>query len=135
MSWRLFLPSSWDEQAAGGRRARGRIPDGEHHRPKWQLAVDMLDKLAVVGLRPAVLVADTGYGANVDFRHAVQDRGLACAGHPADNGAMTLTIWVDDWQIQCSSGLTQLLDSTDRVGTCADSDRRRERLDDGLPVP
>lgn len=24
-----------------------------------------------------------------------------CSGRSADNGVMTLTIWVDDWQIQC----------------------------------
>ncbi|MEV5201128.1 hypothetical protein [Streptomyces sp. NPDC053720] len=29
----------------------------------------MLDELAAVGPRPAVLVADTGHGANADFRH------------------------------------------------------------------
>nr|WP_329582503.1 transposase [Streptomyces sp. NBC_01361] len=38
-----------------------------------------LDKLATVGLWPAVLVADTGYGANADFRHVLEDRGLAYA--------------------------------------------------------
>ncbi|WP_406371723.1 IS701 family transposase [Streptomyces sp. NBC_01550] len=79
LAWRLFLPRSWDGPEAAGRRARCRVPDEEHHRPKWQLAVDMLDELATAGLRPAVLVADTGYGANADFRHALEDRGLAYA--------------------------------------------------------
>ncbi|MFE6667178.1 IS701 family transposase [Streptomyces sp. NPDC057697] len=79
LSWRLFLPGSWDQPEAADRRARCRIPEGEHHRPKWQLALDMLDELATVGLRPAVLVADTGYGANADFRHGLEDRGLAYA--------------------------------------------------------
>nr|WP_323185924.1 transposase [Streptomyces sp. NBC_00378] len=65
--------------AGAGRRARCRIPQGERHRAKWQLALDMLDELAAVGLRPAVLVADTGYGANADFRHGLEDRGLAYA--------------------------------------------------------
>lgn len=37
----------------------------------------MLDELAEAGLRPAALVADTGYGANADFRHGLEDRGLA----------------------------------------------------------
>ncbi|WP_443044168.1 transposase [Streptomyces sp. NBC_00353] len=32
------------------------------------------------GLWPAVLVADTGYGANADFRHALEDRGLPGQG-------------------------------------------------------
>ncbi|MFD0341127.1 IS701 family transposase [Streptomyces sp. NPDC127117] len=79
LSWRLFLPGSWDGAMAAGQRARCRIPEGEHHRAKWQLALDMLDELATVGLRPAVLVADTVYGANADFRHGREDRGLAYA--------------------------------------------------------
>ncbi|MEV7715708.1 IS701 family transposase, partial [Streptomyces sp. NPDC088270] len=79
LSWRLFLPGSWDRPEAADRRARCRIPEDEHHRPKWQLALDMLDELAALGLRPAVLVADTGYGANADFRHGLEDRGLAYA--------------------------------------------------------
>ncbi|MCK7628245.1 IS701 family transposase [Streptomyces sp. RS10V-4] len=77
LSWRLFLPESWDTPEAEGRRKRCRIPDDEHHRPKWQLALGMLDELAGAGLRPAVLVADTGYGANADFRRGLEDRGLA----------------------------------------------------------
>lgn len=79
LSWRLFLPGSWDGPEAAGRRARCRIPEEEHHRPKWQLALEMLDELAAIGLRPAVLVADAGYGANADFRTALEDRGLAYA--------------------------------------------------------
>ncbi len=77
LSWRLFLPASWDGPQASARRTACRIPDDEHHRPKWQLALDMLDELDGIGLRPAVLVADTGYGANADFRHGLDDRGLA----------------------------------------------------------
>ncbi|MFJ2095477.1 transposase [Streptomyces sp. NPDC087901] len=73
LSWRLFLPGSWDQPEGADRRARCRIPEEEHHRPKWQLALDMLDELATVGLRPAVLVADTGYGANADFRHGLEE--------------------------------------------------------------
>ncbi|MFE7706353.1 IS701 family transposase [Streptomyces sp. NPDC057486] len=79
LSWRLFLPRSWDGTEALGRRARCRVPDEERHRPKWQLALDMLDELSTLGLRPAVLVADAGYGANADFRHGLEDRGLAYA--------------------------------------------------------
>ncbi|MFD7534670.1 transposase [Streptomyces sp. NPDC059819] len=36
-----------------------------------------LDELAATGLRPAVRVADTGYGANADFRRGLEDRALA----------------------------------------------------------
>lgn len=52
LSWRLFLPGSWDRPEAADRRARCRIPEDEHHRPKWQLTLDMLDELAALGLRP-----------------------------------------------------------------------------------
>ncbi|MFG2629824.1 transposase [Streptomyces sp. NPDC048473] len=42
LSWRLFLPGSWDGAQAADRRARCRVADEERHRPKWQLALDML---------------------------------------------------------------------------------------------
>ncbi|MFE9927687.1 transposase [Streptomyces sp. NPDC005533] len=71
------MPQAWDRPEAAGRREACRIPETEHHRPKWQLALDMLDELAGTGLRPAVLVADSGYGANAGFRHGLEDRGLA----------------------------------------------------------
>ncbi|MEU3409651.1 IS701 family transposase [Streptomyces sp. NPDC006670] len=77
LSWRLFLPAIWDGPQAVARRTACRIPDNEHHRPKWQLALDMLDELDGIGLRPAALVADAGYGANADFRRGLEDRGRA----------------------------------------------------------
>ncbi|WP_234321145.1 transposase [Streptomyces katrae] len=77
LSRRLFLPAAWDGPQAAARRAACRIPDSEHHRPKWQLALEMLDEMSAIGLRPAALVADAGYGANADFRHGLEDRALA----------------------------------------------------------
>ncbi|MEE1783398.1 IS701 family transposase [Streptomyces sp. SP17BM10] len=77
LSWRLFLPTSWDGPEAARRRAACRIPEDEHHRPKWRLALEMLDELSGTGLRPAAVVADAGYGANADFRHGLEDRHLA----------------------------------------------------------
>nr|WP_234443875.1 transposase [Streptomyces sp. NRRL B-24484] len=47
----------------------------------------MLDELSDTGLRPAVLVADTGYGADADFRHVLEDRFLAYVLHA--KGEMT----------------------------------------------
>lgn len=77
LSWRLFLPESWDRAEAAGRRKACRIPETEHHRPKGQLVLDMPDELAEAGPRPAALVAETGYGANADFRHGLEGHGLA----------------------------------------------------------
>ncbi len=55
LNWRLLLPADWDnagaltpEEAAAirVRRARAGIPEDMRHRPKWRLALDMLDELA-----------------------------------------------------------------------------------------
>jgi SRSO17 transposase len=84
LDWRLFLPASWDDHAVDeadrpevvARRARCGIPDGERHRPKWSLAVAMLDELSGHGLRPPLLAADAGYGDNSQFRSALDERGI-----------------------------------------------------------
>jgi DDE superfamily endonuclease len=45
LDWRLFVPESWDEDAMAERRVACHLPEGVHHRPKWQLVLDMLDEL------------------------------------------------------------------------------------------
>jgi FOG: Transposase len=84
LDWRLFVPPSWDETAegvevaaqVGARRARCGLPAAERHRPKWVLAVEMLDELAGWGLAAPVIAADAGYGDNARFRAALDERGL-----------------------------------------------------------
>ncbi|MGW2200069.1 IS701 family transposase, partial [Streptosporangium sp. NPDC001682] len=85
LNWRLFLPASWDQNQAadpqvaeqiGARRARCAIPATERHRPKWQMALEMLDELAVWGLTAPVVVADAAYGDNAHLRAALAERGL-----------------------------------------------------------
>ncbi|MFF3441770.1 IS701 family transposase [Streptosporangium sp. NPDC002721] len=100
LNWRLFLPTSWDQtqavdaQAAeqiAARRTRCAIPATEQHRPKWQLAVEMLDELSGWGLAAPVVVADAGYGDNAHLRAALTERDLgyvvqvkgAVTAHPA----------------------------------------------------
>jgi SRSO17 transposase len=90
LDWRLFLPAEWDQDAE--RRARAKIPDTVGHRPKWQLALDMLDELAGWGLKAPVIVADAGYGEITEFRAGLEQRGLryivqvkaATSVHPGD---------------------------------------------------
>jgi SRSO17 transposase len=72
LSWRLFLPESWDEDAE--RRTACHLPERVRHRPKWQLVLDMVDELDQWGLRPPVLVADAGYGEVGEFRQGLEDR-------------------------------------------------------------
>src|SRR5918994_4535699 len=99
LNWRLFLPASWDDDAAttpeaaaaiAARRARAGIPAEARHHPKWRLALEMLDELAGWGLRPPVVVADAGYGNNGDFRAGTTGRGPATA--PARWGCVS-TCW------------------------------------------
>jgi SRSO17 transposase len=75
IDWRLFLPESWDQDQAKRRAAH--VPERVHHRPKWQLALDMLDELAAWGLAPPVVVADAGYGESGELRLGLEARGLA----------------------------------------------------------
>jgi SRSO17 transposase len=75
IDWRLFLPQSWDADAA--RRRAGHLPATVGHRPKWQLVLDMVDELGGWGLAPPVVVADAGYGESGELRLGLEARGLA----------------------------------------------------------
>jgi SRSO17 transposase len=74
LDWRLFLPERWDEPATAARRAACHLPEGVHHRPKWQLVLDLLDELAGWQLDPPVLLADAGYGEVGEFRGGLDAR-------------------------------------------------------------
>jgi SRSO17 transposase len=63
-------------ETARQRRRKSAIPDSEGHRPKWMLAIEMLDGLAAHGLRPPLVAADSGYGGNSQFRAALDERGI-----------------------------------------------------------
>jgi SRSO17 transposase len=76
LDWRLFLPERWDEEAMAERRAACHLPEGVHHRPKWQLVLDVLDELAGWELWPPVLLADSGYGEVGEFRGGLDARQL-----------------------------------------------------------
>jgi SRSO17 transposase len=58
------------------RRASSKIPDSERYRPKWLMALEMLDELAGWGLYPPLLTADAGYGQVAEFRPGLSDRGI-----------------------------------------------------------
>ncbi len=77
LDWRLFLPESWDEPAMATRRAACHLPKGVHHRPKWQLVLDMLDELCGWDLGAPVLLADSGYGEVGEFRWGLDARQIA----------------------------------------------------------
>jgi SRSO17 transposase len=75
IDWRLFLPPEWDDDLE--RRRKAHVPDHQRHRPKWQLALDMLDELAAWELTPPVTLADAAYGEVNQFRLGLEQRELA----------------------------------------------------------
>ncbi|QYB00502.1 IS701 family transposase (plasmid) [Rhodococcus sp. USK10] len=101
LDWRLFLPESWDDRsttdpdavaAITARRQRSAIPDTEQHRPKWEMAIEMIDELIEWGRTPPTAVADAGYGDATAFRLALTERGIdyvvavkgSTSAHPGD---------------------------------------------------
>jgi len=71
LDWRLFVPEAWADDPV--RRERARIPVTLAHRTKPALALEMLDELAGLGLRPPLALADSLYGQNVAFRQGLED--------------------------------------------------------------
>jgi SRSO17 transposase len=94
LDWRLFVPESWDEAAMAERRAACHVPEHVHHRPKWQLVLDMVDELDQWGLAPPVLVADAGYGDVGEFRQGLDDRQIPYVVQvKADTSAYPEQVW------------------------------------------
>jgi SRSO17 transposase len=58
------------------RRAASKIPDAERYRPKWLMALEMIDELAGWQLYPPLMTADAGYGQVAEFRQGLSDRGI-----------------------------------------------------------
>jgi SRSO17 transposase len=86
IDWRLFMPESWDPDSDKAspdvhqRRAASGIPDDEHHRAKWRLALECVDEaLSWQVPAPPVLAADAGYGDAAGFRHGLSDRDIPYA--------------------------------------------------------
>ncbi len=69
----LFLPQDW---AADRERCRAAgVPEGMVHRPKWRIALELLDRAAANGVRFPWLTFDEGYGQAPELLHALDDRG------------------------------------------------------------
>ena len=74
---RLFLPRAWAEDAA--RRTRAGVPEAIVSRPKWQIALDELDRIVAASARFGCVLADAEYGKAAEFRHGLSERGLTFA--------------------------------------------------------
>ncbi len=71
----LFLP----EKTWGADRERCReagIPDDVVYRPKWRIALDLMERTMKNGVRYKYATADEAYGRCAEFRHGLADMGL-----------------------------------------------------------
>jgi SRSO17 transposase len=57
---RLLLPEDWCTDAE--RRTRTGVPEETGHRPKWQIALDEIDRVLASGARFGCVLADAEYG-------------------------------------------------------------------------
>ena len=73
----LFLPEEW--AADPERCAAAKIPTSIGYKPKWQLALDMLDGAIADELPRGVVLADADYGNKTAFRDGLDQRGLQYA--------------------------------------------------------
>jgi SRSO17 transposase len=74
---RLFLPEDWCADTE--RRARAGVPEDSKHRPKWQIALDEIDRVVATGARFGCVLADAEYGKVAAFRAGLSERRLAFA--------------------------------------------------------
>ncbi len=74
---RLFLPESWASDPE--RRRRAGVPDGVAGRPKWQIALDEIDRVRAAGARFGCVLGDAEYGKAAAFRRGLSGRGLTWA--------------------------------------------------------
>ena len=75
---RLFLPTSWTDDAA--RMARAGVPEAaQTPRTKPEIALGEVDRVRAAGTRFGLVLADAGYGCSTTFRAGLSARGLAWA--------------------------------------------------------
>lgn len=71
----LYLPeTSWAQDP--DRRQKAGIPDHVVYRPKWRIALELLERSIENGVRFKYLTADEAYGGCGAFRRRVAERGL-----------------------------------------------------------
>lgn len=68
----LYLPKSWHVDRVNCWEAG--IPDEMRYRPKWQLALELLDRATQRGLKFECLLTDTEYGSKPEFHEELDAR-------------------------------------------------------------
>jgi SRSO17 transposase len=70
----LYLPESWTEDPA--RRAEAHIPKGVKFKTKPELGIEMIERAVADGVPTGLVLADSAYGDNSEFRRHVRCEGL-----------------------------------------------------------
>jgi SRSO17 transposase len=70
----LYLPESWADDRARCRAAH--IPDDVVYRPKWRIALDLIERNVAAGVPRGLLLADSAYGDVGEFRSRVRELGF-----------------------------------------------------------
>lgn len=71
----LYLPKeTWGQDAV--RRKEAGIPDHVVYRPKWKIALDLLERALSEGVDLKWVTADEAYGRGMEFREGVEALGL-----------------------------------------------------------
>jgi SRSO17 transposase len=74
VDFELYLPQSWMED--GERRLEARIPETLTFKTKAELAIEMIERAVANKLPGDVVLADSAYGDNTEFRNRVRTLGL-----------------------------------------------------------
>lgn len=72
---RLYLPQPWADDLA--RRTRAGVPHDVAFQTKPQIALAQIRAAVQVGVPPATVLADAGYGVDTAFRDGITELGLA----------------------------------------------------------
>jgi SRSO17 transposase len=74
----LFLPQEWSDDRPRCRQAG--IPDAVVYRPKWQIALEQVDRARGNGVQLDWLTFDEGYGKSPGFLRGLDERKLPFVG-------------------------------------------------------
>ncbi len=77
IAYSLYLPHEWCDDPA--RRARAGIPDDIVFQTKPRIALDQLRDAVAAGVDAAFVLADAGYGKDMEFRDGITEIGLPYA--------------------------------------------------------
>jgi SRSO17 transposase len=75
IAYRLYLPEAWAKDIV--RRRKAGVPDDIAFQTKPRIALEQIRAALEVGVSPATVLADAGYGIDTDFRDGIAALGLS----------------------------------------------------------